>query len=138
MTTKVVYATEDMPLSEVAELMATNQISGLPVLNGQIVTGVISEKDFLFVMSKGTAGTFMGVIRECLLGRSCLAAPVRLGKAADIMSSPVTTVQSDTPILEAATLMSTGHINRLPVVDSAGKLQGIVTRSDALSWSVSV
>lgn len=54
-----------------------------------------------------------------------------------IMTSPVITVPSTTPVLEAAKLMKEKRIERLPVVDD-GKLQGIVTKDRVLRASPSM
>lgn len=54
-----------------------------------------------------------------------------------IMSSPVITISSTTPVLEAAKLMKEKRIERLPVVDD-GKLQGIVTKDRVLRASPSM
>lgn len=55
----------------------------------------------------------------------------------NIMSSPVVTVPSDTPVLEAAKLMKEKKIERLPVVDG-GRLLGIVTKDRVLRASPSM
>lgn len=55
----------------------------------------------------------------------------------NIMSSPVVTVTSDMPVLEAAKYMKEKRIERLPVVDG-GKLQGIVTKDRVLRASPSM
>jgi acetoin utilization protein AcuB len=54
-----------------------------------------------------------------------------------IMSSPVVTIASDTPVLEAAKIMKEKRIERLPVVD-AGKLVGIITKDRVLRASPSM
>jgi acetoin utilization protein AcuB len=54
-----------------------------------------------------------------------------------IMSSPVISVSSDMPVLEAAKLMKEKRIERLPVVDH-GKLEGIVTKDRVLRSSPSM
>lgn len=54
-----------------------------------------------------------------------------------IMTSPVITVPSDTPVLDAAKIMKERKIERLPVVDD-GKLQGIVTKDRVLRSSPSM
>jgi acetoin utilization protein AcuB len=43
MTRKVITVTEDMPLEEAARIMADNEISGLPVMRGKDVVGMITE-----------------------------------------------------------------------------------------------
>ncbi len=50
--------------------------------------------------------------------------------AKDIMSSKVITVQLETPISELAKILTENNINGAPVVDTTGKLVGIVTEND--------
>jgi CBS domain-containing protein len=53
-------------------------------------------------------------------------------KAADIMTRNVVSVQPETTILQAADLMLQHRISGLPVIDSDGRLVGIVTEGDFL------
>jgi CBS domain-containing protein len=53
-------------------------------------------------------------------------------KAADVMTRQVITVEADAPITKAVRLMLQNRISGLPVVDSMGKLVGIVTEGDFL------
>lgn len=53
------------------------------------------------------------------------------------MSHPVITVHPDTPMQEALNMMHMERIRRLPVVDSRGKLVGIVSHTDLLQASPS-
>jgi len=53
------------------------------------------------------------------------------------MSYPVITVAPDMPIMEALNLMKTKQIRRMPVVDSQGKLIGIVSTKDLINASPS-
>ena len=56
MTQKVIFVNEDAPLIEAITKMAEYEISGLPVVNNDdMITGVISEKDFLSRMNKKKA-----------------------------------------------------------------------------------
>ena len=56
-------------------------------------------------------------------------------RAQQIMTRPVFTVLPDATILEAANLMLRRHISGLPVVDTAGKLVGIVSEGDFIRRS---
>jgi CBS domain-containing protein len=56
-------------------------------------------------------------------------------RAHQIMSKPVITVSPDTTILDAANIMLKHHASGLPVVDTAGKLVGIVSEGDFLRRS---
>lgn len=136
MTKDVAAVSLDAPLEDVAAIMAERKVSGVPVLDGDgKVIGVVSEKDLLSVMGAGEANTFMEVMAQCLKGKSCLAVPVRARVAADIMSSPAVTVEEDTRVIEAATLLTQKGINRVPVVDRSGRMVGIVSRGDVVRSS---
>ena len=50
----------------------------------------------------------------------------------DVMTSPVLSVESDSPILQAIRIMLQRHISGLPVIDKEGRLVGIVTEGDFL------
>ncbi len=45
MTRDVIITTEDCPLEEAARIMADNQVSGLPVMRGNTVVGIVTETD---------------------------------------------------------------------------------------------
>ena len=53
--------------------------------------------------------------------------------AADLMTSPAVTIGPDEMVEHAARLMYDRKVKRLPVVDQAGRLVGIVSRSDVLA-----
>jgi CBS domain-containing protein len=50
----------------------------------------------------------------------------------DVMTSPVLSVEPDSPILQAIRIMLRRHISGLPVVDKDGRLVGVVTEGDFL------
>ena len=62
-----------------------------------------------------------------------LEVEARLFTASDLMSTPVTTVQEDASLAEALGLMRGKRIRRLPVVNRAGGLFGMVTSDDLLN-----
>jgi acetoin utilization protein AcuB len=45
MTRKVITVDEDLPIEEAARIMADNGISGLPVMRGNVLVGIITETD---------------------------------------------------------------------------------------------
>ena len=53
-------------------------------------------------------------------------------RAADVMSSPAVTASPEMSVVEAARLMHRRKVKRLPVVDGAGRLVGILSRADVL------
>lgn len=137
MTKQVFSVKKDMPLKEVAELMAEKSVAGIPVIeeDGK-VAGIISEKDFLSRMGSGDKTHFMAFVAECLQGKACAAFPVRLQKAEDIMTSPAISVREDTTVVEISNIFFEKNINRVPVTDREGKLLGIVSRADIVRASL--
>lgn len=109
MSSPVVTASPDMSLRQVAPLMAEKKISGVPVVEGETVVGVVSESDI--VSREGTVGG------------------VEATTAREAMSTPVVTVEPWWSAFGAAALMAAHDVNRLPVV-SRGRLVGIVARAD--------
>jgi CBS domain-containing protein len=137
MTARVFSVTRETPLREVAELMAKEKISGIPVIDENAkVVGIISEKDFLAHMGSGDKTHFMSVVAECLKGKGCVALPVRSQKAEDIMTSPAVTVEESTAVIEIANIFTEKNINRVPVTDRNGGLIGIVSRADIVRASL--
>lgn len=137
MTADVAFVLRKTTIRDVAKLMAGRRVSGVPVLEADgSVAGVISERDFLFTMGGEESGTFMDVVSDCLRGGRCLAVPMRVQFAEDIMSAPAVTVGPDTPLMEVANIMASRNINRVPVVDEAGKLIGIASREDVVRSSL--
>jgi len=133
MTRTVHHVREDTQLKDVAELMARQRISGVPVLDeAGRVAGIISEKDFLSRMGSADTIQIMGIIAACLGGKGCVAMPIRGSKASDIMVAPAITVYEDTSTLKIIEIFATKEINRVPVIDGSGKLIGIVSRADIL------
>lgn len=133
MTRDVHTARPDAPLGEVAETLARTGVAGVPVVDGEgKVAGVVSEKDFLGLMGGERARGFMGIVAECLKGKGCVAVPARKMHARDVMSSPAITVREDTALTEIAAVFTEKGINRMPVVDGAGRLVGIVSRADVV------
>jgi CBS domain-containing protein len=53
-------------------------------------------------------------------------------KVRDVMTSPVISVEPDTPVLQAVRIMLQRHISGLPVIGKDGRLVGIVTEGDFL------
>jgi CBS domain-containing protein len=129
MTKRVVTVGPRTLLKDVARLLVSKRVSGLPVVDEDgSVLGVVSEGDIL-VKERGRPGR--GSLLDHLLevdGQQPLKHSAR--DAADAMTSPAITIRPERPIAEAAGLMLDRCVNRLPVVDHKGKLVGIVTRAD--------
>ena len=128
MTADVACARQDTPFKELAGLMAARGISALPVLDDQgRVTGVVSEVDLLRKEEYQEDGKRPPRWRH--LHSRAKAAGVT---AKDVMTSPALTIGPDATVVEAARALLGHHVKRMPVVDSAGHLAGIVSQRDLL------
>ncbi|EEB74548.1 IMP dehydrogenase [Thermococcus sp. AM4] len=99
----VISISPDETIDYALFLMEKNDIDGLPVVEDGKVVGVISKKDIAVKPGK--------LVREVMTGE------------------PITVPESVTAE-EALNLMFEHRIDRLPVVNSEGKLVGIITMSD--------
>jgi CBS domain-containing protein len=127
MTASVVTVDRITPYKEIARRLAEHKIGGVPVLTmGRHVAGVISEGDLLAARDTNPAA-----------GRRWPGWPRRRRQrgtmAEDLMTCPAITIRPDATIAAAARVMNAHHVRFLPVVDSVGRLVGIVSRRDLLS-----
>lgn len=129
MTTDVVTVRPDTSLKDVAALLSTHRISGLPVVQDGEVLGVVSEADIVF-KERGPARAAEGVLAKLRSRRREHGiAKLDARTAGEAMTAPAITISPRRRVAEAARLMLDRSINRLPVVDD-GALVGIVTRAD--------
>lgn len=128
MTKKVFTVTGDMPLRLAAMRMLEYGISGMPVVDGERLVGVISETDILY--KERTAPLRQGLVDWLVhYGEDPPAAKLSARRVGEAMTSPAVTISSRKLVAEAAELMLDLRIDRLPVVDG-DELVGIVTRAD--------
>jgi CBS domain-containing protein len=130
MTTSVVAVREDAGFKEIVGAMRSRRISAFPVIDaaGRVI-GVVSEADLL--VKEADPGPPTGLVRLAWrLREHSKAAGVT---AAEVMTRPAVTIREDASVAEAALLMQSRRVKRLPVVDRDGRLRGIVSRADVLS-----
>jgi CBS domain-containing protein len=136
MTADVITVTTETPIPEIARIMLEHGISGVPVVDGGQLVGIVTESD---VVSREIApdapayATFLDAIFVFPWDRSDEELKRAMAMtAAGIMSSPVRTITSNSSIQDLADVMFKLHVNPVPVVDDAGSIVGIVSRSDVL------
>ncbi|MCW7985733.1 CBS domain-containing protein [Streptomyces sp. WAC01526] len=129
MTRTVVAIGQEAPFKEIVETMERWQVSALPVLAGEgRVIGVVSEADLL------PKEEFREAQPSRLEQLTRLDDVRKAGAltAGELMSAPALTVHAGDTLAQAARTMAFKSVKRLPVVDGAGLLQGIVSRADLL------
>jgi CBS domain-containing protein len=129
MTRDVKTVSPATSLRQVAAALAGLQVSGLPVVDGDRVVGVISEADIL-IKERGETPSRGGLLGLLLDDRSEVEAKLHATTAGEAMTAPAITIGPRSTITEAAARMIDEGVNRLPVVDDGGKLVGIITRAD--------
>jgi CBS domain-containing protein len=104
----------DMNALEGSNIMAEKQQGFLIIGSGMVPEGIVTEWDFINkIVSKN---------------QNPEKIPLR-----EIMTTPLTSVPSDTPMEKVANLMAKKGIRRLLVIDE-GKLSGIITSRDILKF----
>lgn len=108
MTRDVKTVSPEVPMNDVLEILRVGQISGVPVLQNGEMVGILSIEDIVRAMEKYD-----------------LASPVE-----KYMSRRVVNVNAYDSVVKAIETFSANRKGRLPVVDEAGKLVGIITKGD--------
>jgi CBS domain-containing protein len=111
MTDRPRCVTPETPVSEAAELMASEDVGSLPILDGDKLTGVVTDRDI--------------VIRAVAKKKDPQGMPVR-----EVASRDLVTVRPDEDLSEALKLMASHQVRRLPVVDEDNRLVGILAQAD--------
>ena len=94
---------------EAAELMSSSQLGCLVIMDGDVPVGIVTERD---------------IVRRVVAKKL----PVET-KISEIMSKSLITIDPDASLKEAARVMSSNKIRRLPVLKQ-NRLVGIVVASD--------
>ncbi len=123
MTRDLVTIGPDTPITEAAALMSQKRIRRLPVVEihsqGAHLLGIVSAKDILHAFPSN-------VNPFAVIAPDARSTPAR---ASEIMSCHLQTTTPETPIEEAARLMTENKIGSLPVLRES-KLVGLITESD--------
>jgi CBS domain-containing protein len=129
MSTDVAVTAPGASLRDVLELLTARRVSGLPVVDEDgHVLGVVSQAD---ILAATASRPVTGEIADMLLAKATGKPDTIARTAGEAMSSPAQVIDESCPVTQAAAKMLDHGVKRLPVVQ-AGKLVGIVTRSDLL------
>jgi predicted transcriptional regulator len=126
MTRDVVLLAADMPAVMALRRLDEKAVSGAPVVEHGRVVGVITRRDLLVPTLLDNPAGFpaLGVAwhRNRLDGL----------RVRNLMSGEPVTAEPDWPLVQAVRTMIVHGVNRLPVVDQAGRSLGVLTRDDVL------
>jgi CBS domain-containing protein len=133
MTRDVFRATPETPIGELVEGLLSRGLRSVPIVNADDqVVGIATNSD---LVQRGGLGARLELLFT-LQPSERSAHLAELGdsrvRAGDVMTASPVTVNEAAPIRRAAQLMLDHHLKRLPVVDEAGRLSGIVSRVNLL------
>jgi CBS domain-containing protein len=109
MTKDVVSIGVNNSVFEASELMNSKRVGCLVIMDGEVPIGIVTERD---------------IVRRVVAKKLSLDT-----KVSEIMSTSLITVDPDASLKEAARLMSSNKIRRLPVLKQ-NRLVGIVVAAD--------
>ncbi|BCL36877.1 CBS domain-containing protein [Nostoc sp. MS1] len=128
----------ETPLQEAIKVLAERRISGLPVVDddGKLL-GIISETDLMWQETGVTPPAYFMFLDSVIYLQNPTAYDRDLHKAlgqtvGEVMSKNPVTITPDESVKQAAQLMHDRKIHRLPVLDDAGQVIGILTRGDII------
>lgn len=104
----------DRQVREAVALLASKRIGAVPVLEGGSVAGIFSERDVIYCLER--------------VGAEALDKPVR-----ELMTAPAITVEPESSVLAALSLMTRRRIRHLPVVKD-GALLGFISIGDLVKY----
>lgn len=113
---EVISIAPDMSVAEAVALLAERRIGAVPVMRGDEVAGIFSERDVI----------------HCLRAEGAAALERRVG---DVMTAPVESVSPGEPVMGALSLMTLRRIRHLPVVED-GKVVGFVSIGDLVKYRI--
>jgi len=114
----VIQVAPDTPVRSVIELLADNRIGAVPVIRGDEVVGIMSERDVIYSLRRD--------------GAAILDWPVER-----VMTQPAITVDSTLSPIAGLSLMTRRRIRHLPVVDG-GRLVGFISIGDLVKARIEV
>lgn len=103
-------------VGEVVARLAEHRIGALPVVDGDAVVGIFSERDIVYGVAKHGSAFLVKTVGE-------------------VMTAPAITVTGDTAILSALSLMTKRRIRHLPVVENH-RLTGFVSIGDLVKHRI--
>lgn len=113
---EVFSASADMSVQQAVALLAAKRIGALPVLDGERLVGIFSERDLIYCAAKE--------------GAAALDRPL-----GELMTAEPFTTTPDVSVLEVLALMTQRRIRHLPVIEG-GKLIGLVSIGDLVKFRI--
>ena len=115
---QLAFIAPDQTVLRALEVMAENDVGALLVMDGNVLAGVFSERDY--------------ARKVILQGNSS-----KHTKVSEVMSGKVVYVTLDRTIEECMAIMTEKHFRHLPVLDDAHNVVGIISIGDLIKETIS-
>ncbi len=133
MTHDVVSVHPETPSGEIVRMLLDRDFRALPVVDADNrLVGIITNSDLVERGGLTARLELLSALESPALERELAASGARERTATDVMTPAPTSVSADEQLERAAHLMAEHRIKRLPVVDDAGRLLGMLSRVDVL------
>ena len=138
MTTDVIVAKNGDTIANVAKILISGKIGGLPVIDEENkVIGIISETDIIKKEKRAHSTPFINVLEGIIFLDDINKMEKDLRdiaayKVEELMSKNIVKVNEDQGFDDVANIMIKKSINRVPVVDENNTLKGIICRYDII------
>lgn len=140
MTSPVITVSEEDSVVEVAKVLSKNKLHAVPVVQGMVPVGIVSESDFF---TKGAVNIYLPSYIEMMKNDASMLKRVSpnekenmekliKAKTKDIMSSPCMTISEGSTIEDLVHIVREKNFKTVPVVDAEGNLVGIVSLYDVI------
>lgn len=113
---RVISVAPGTSVREAVALLAGERIGAVPVLDGEEVVGIFSERDVIGCIHAGGGGALDGPVSAA-------------------MTAPVVSVSPGQPVIGALSLMTQRRFRHLPVVQD-GRLIGFISIGDLVKYRI--
>src|SRR5579875_1591869 len=138
MDREVPAVAETAPVRNVGDHLIASEVKRVVVIDeARRPLGIITDTDLVRRVDPAERPGLLTQLRSRWNARAWQQVRRSYGqRAADVMTAPVVSVRDDAPVIDALTLTVTRHVKRMPVVDTDGRLVGIVSRPALLAASL--
>ncbi|MBR6756850.1 MAG: CBS domain-containing protein [Peptococcaceae bacterium] len=137
MTKEVITVLEDATIQAVGKLFVEKNISGVPVVDEEgKLKGILSEGDLVYQQKPINPPLFINLFDSVIqLDRKEFWEDVNkiaARTAGELMTKTVITADENATVEELAKLMINKKVNRIPIVNAANQVIGLVSRHDVV------
>jgi len=111
MTRNLTTVSRNTSLNQAAMLMKTEDVGSLPVMENNLIVGIITDRDIVVRAVAETNGMMTQTV-------------------GDVMTSELTFCRPDDQVVDVLRQMGDQRVRRLPIIDGNGVLKGIVSLAD--------